>query len=396
MNYIEKMLQDYCPNGVEWKELGEVCVVKTGQQINKTFIQNNLGRYPVVNSGKEPLGFVNVYNTENDPIGITSRGAGVGYVSWNEGKYFRGNLNYSSTIKDSNVILPKFLYYFLKNSSKAIENLCTFEGIPALNKSNLEMLKIPIPPLKIQEEIVKILDKFTEYVTELTAELTDRQKQYSFYRDKLLSFEDEVYQVEWKTLGEVAENLDYLRKPVTKGSRSSGIYPYYGASGIVDYVDDYIFDGDYLLVSEDGANLIARKTPIAFSVTGKSWINNHAHVLKFESDIDRKYVSYYLNHIDLTPYISGAAQPKLNQQNLNSIKLAYPKQEVRNKIVQVLDNFDAVCNDLSIGLPKEIELRQKQYEYFREKLLTFTAEGVYPGQWTVDSGQWTVSGDRPT
>nr|WP_238139997.1 restriction endonuclease subunit S [Streptococcus suis] len=175
----------------------------------------------------------------------------------------------------------------------------------------------------------------------------------------------------------MAENLDYLRKPVTKGSRSSGIYPYYGASGIVDYVDDYIFDGDYLLVSEDGANLIARKTPIAFSVTGKSWINNHAHVLKFESDIDRKYVSYYLNHIDLTPYISGAAQPKLNQQNLNSIKLAYPKQEVRNKIVQVLDNFDAVCNDLNIGLPKEIELRQKQYDYFREKLLTFTAEGVY-------------------
>lgn len=196
---------------------------------------------------------------------------------------------------------------------------------------------------------------------------------------------NKVYQVEWKTLGELAENLDYLRKPVTKGSRSSGIYPYYGASGIVDYVDDYIFDGDYLLVSEDGANLIARKTPIAFSVTGKSWINNHAHVLKFESDIDRKYVSYYLNHIDLTPYISGAAQPKLNQQNLNSIKLAYPKQEVRNKIVQVLDNFDAVCNDLNIGLPKEIELRQKQYEYFREKLLTFTAEGVYPGQWTVDS-----------
>lgn len=188
---------------------------------------------------------------------------------------------------------------------------------------------------------------------------------------------NKVYQVEWKTLGELAENLDYLRKPVTKGSRSSGIYPYYGASGIVDYVDDYIFDGDYLLVSEDGANLIARKTPIAFSVTGKSWINNHAHVLKFESDIDRKYVSYYLNHIDLTPYISGAAQPKLNQQNLNSIKLAYPKQEVRNKIVQVLDNFDAVCNDLNIGLPKEIELRQKQYDYYREKLLTFTAEGVY-------------------
>lgn len=377
MNEIEKLIAELCPNGVEWKELGEVCVVKTGQQINKTFIQNNLGRYPVVNSGKEPLGFVNVYNTEDDPIGITSRGAGVGYVSWNEGKYFRGNLNYSSTIKDSNVILPKFLYYFLKNSFKAIENLCTFEGIPALNKSNLEMLKIPIPPLKIQQEIVKILDKFTDYVTELTTELTLRQKQYSFYRDKLLSFEDEVYQVEWKALGELAENLDSLRKPVTKGARTTGKYPYYGASGIVDFVDDYIFDGEFLLVSEDGANLIARKTPIAFPINGRTWVNNHAHVLKFESQIDQKFVSYYLNHIDLSPYISGAAQPKLNKQNLNSILLPYPNEQIRKRIVQVLDNFDAVCNDLNIGLPKEIELRQKQYEYFRDKLFTFTAEGVY-------------------
>lgn len=381
MNEIEKLIAELCPNGVEWKELGEVCVVKTGQQINKTFIQNNLGRYPVVNSGKEPLGFVNVYNTEDDPIGITSRGAGVGYVSWNEGKYFRGNLNYSSTIKDSNVILPKFLYYFLKNSFKAIENLCTFEGIPALNKSNLEMLKIPIPPLKIQKKIVQILDKFTNYVTELTSELTSeltlRQKQYSFYRDKLLSFEDEVYQVEWKALGELAENLDSLRKPVTKGARTTGKYPYYGASGIVDFVDDYIFDGEFLLVSEDGANLIARKTPIAFPINGRTWVNNHAHVLKFESQIDQKFVSYYLNHIDLSPYISGAAQPKLNKQNLNSILLPYPNEQIRKRIVQVLDNFDAVCNDLNIGLPKEIELRQKQYEYFRDKLFTFTAEGVY-------------------
>ena len=253
--------------------------------------------------------------------------------------------------------------------------------------------KIPLPPLEIQQEIVQILDKFTEYVTELTAELTaeltDRQKQYTYYRDKLLSFEDEVYQVEWKTLGELAENLDSLRKPVTKGARTTGKYPYYGASGIVDFVDDYIFDGEFLLVSEDGANLIARKTPIAFPINGRTWVNNHAHVLKFESQIDQKFVSYYLNHIDLSPYISGAAQPKLNKQNLNSILLPYPNEQIRKRIVQVLDNFDAVCNDLNIGLPKEIELRQKQYEYFREKLLTFTAEGVYPGQ-------WTVSGDRPT
>lgn len=134
MTYIDEMIKELCPDGVEWKELGKVCVVKTGQSVNKTFIQNNSGDYPVINSGKEPLGYVDVFNTEDDPIGITSRGAGVGYVSWNEGKYFRGNLNYSATVKDSEKLLPRYLYYFLKNNSKKIEELCTFDGIPALNK----------------------------------------------------------------------------------------------------------------------------------------------------------------------------------------------------------------------------------------------------------------------
>ncbi|HFI0122791.1 TPA: restriction endonuclease subunit S [Streptococcus suis] len=420
MTYIADLIKEHCPNGVEWRELGEVCNVVTDFTAAGSFASNAKN----VKYLKEP-DFAQLIRTTD----LKSKFQGNKFIYVDEHAFnylHRVNLNEESLIlpnvgncgeiyylqpsdlpSDNNVLGPnallirsnmannRYLYHLFLDSKfqSDLEKITSKTGQTKFNKTNLKKILIPIPPLEIQEEIVKILDKFTEYVTELTAELTaeltERQKQYSFYRDKLLSFEDEVYQVEWKTLGEVAENLDYLRKPVTKGSRSSGIYPYYGASGIVDYVDDYIFDGDYLLVSEDGANLIARKTPIAFSVTGKSWINNHAHVLKFESDIDRKYVSYYLNHIDLTPYISGAAQPKLNQQNLNSIKLAYPKQEVRNRIVQVLDNFDAVCNDLNIGLPKEIELRQKQYDYFREKLLTFTAEGVYPGQ-------WTVSGDRLT
>lgn len=176
MNILEEIQN--CP--VEWKELGEVCEVKAGKNINKTFIQNNLGNFPVINSGKEPLGYINIFNIQNDPIGITSRGAGVGYVSWNEGKYFRGNLNYSATVQNDDILLPRFLYFYLKKSSKEIENLCTFDGIPALNKSALDGLSIPIPPIEIQEKIVQILDKFTEYVTELTSELTSRKKQYSF------------------------------------------------------------------------------------------------------------------------------------------------------------------------------------------------------------------------
>ena len=187
------------------------------------------------------------------------------------------------------------------------------------------------------------------------------------YLEKLL----DGVAVEWKPLGELAENLDSMRKPVTSGLREFGEIPYYGASGIVDYVKDYIFDGDYLLVSEDGANLIARNTPIAFSISGKSWVNNHAHILKFENYVERKYIEYYLNSIDLTPYISGAAQPKLNQRNLNSIKIPNPLYEEKTCIVAILDKFDTLTNSINEGLPREIALRQQQYEYYRDLLLSF-------------------------
>lgn len=237
-------------------------------------------------------------------------------------------------------------------------------------------IKIPIPcpndprkSLKIQAEIVRILDTFTALTAELTAELSARKKQYNYYRDQLLTFPDD--DVVWKPLGELAENLDSKRKPITSGLREAGDIPYYGASGVVDYVKDYIFDGDLLLISEDGANLLARNTPIAFSISGKSWVNNHAHVLKFETYAERKYIEYYLNSIDLTPYISGAAQPKLNKKNLNSIKIPTPSLDEKKRIVDILDKFDALTNSISDGLPREIELRNKQYEYYRDLLLNF-------------------------
>ena len=127
------------------------------------------------------------------------------------------------------------------------------------------------------------------------------------------------------TLEKISTNLDSKRIPITKNIRTSGEYPYYGASGIVDYVADYIFDGDNLLVSEDGANLLARSTPIAFSVSGKYWVNNHAHILHFENMATRRFVEFYLDNIKLDEYITGAAQPKLNQKALNSIPIPIPK-----------------------------------------------------------------------
>ena len=191
---------------------------------------------------------------------------------------------------------------------------------------------------------------------------------YEYYRDFLFANAKDAVSI---TLDKISENCDAQRKPVTSGKREAGDIPYYGASGIVDYVKDYIFDGDYLLVSEDGANLLARNTPIAFSISGKTWVNNHAHILKFDEYDTRRYVEIYLNSIDLSYYITGGAQPKLNQKNLNKIEIPLPPLDEQKRIVAILDRFDTLCNDISAGLPAEIEARQKQYEYYRDKLLTF-------------------------
>ena len=272
----------------------------------------------------------------------------------------------------------KYVSYFLRTNlfKEQIKRGVSSGKISSINAKGLGRAEIPIPcpdnlekSLAIQSEIVRILDKFSALTAELTAELTVRKKQYAYYRDQLLSFDED--EVEWKMLGDLGENLDSKRKPITSGLREAGSIPYYGASGIVDYVKDYIFDGDFLLISEDGANLLARNTPIAFSISGKSWVNNHAHVIKFDSYAERRYVEYYLNSIDLAPYISGAAQPKLNKKNLESIRIPNPSPEDKERIVSILDKFDALTNSINEGLPREIELRQKQYEYYRDLLFSF-------------------------
>ena len=396
MNILEEVKN--CP--VEWKELGEISQFYSGLTgKTKSDFENGNAKYVTYknifnniqvefnlletvqvdkNERQNFIEYGDVLITgsseSKEEVGMSST---VTFVP--DEQIYLNSFSFGIRFNEDIELLPEFTKYLFRSIRlrKQIEK--TASGVTRYNisKVTFKKIKVPLLPLEIQEKIVQILDKMTEYVTELTSELTSRKKQYSFYRDKLLSFEDEVYQVEWKTLGEIAENLDNMRKPVAKGGRSLGIYPYYGASGIVDYVDSFIFDGDYLLISEDGANLVVRKTPIAFSISGKTWVNNHAHVLKFDNIINQKFVNYYLNYLDLSPYITGAAQPKLNQQNLNNIKIPYPSLEIQSRIVQVLDNFDMVCNNLNIGLPKEIELRQKQYEYFREKLLTFVAEGEY-------------------
>ena len=362
MKYIDELLKGH---EVEWKKLGEVAELKRGKSITKKIATE--GIYPVISGGQKPAYYIDSFNREGETITIAGSGAYAGFVMYWKEPIFVSDA-FSIKINDEKV-LSRYIYYFLLSVQEKIYDLKAGGGVPHVYAKDVARFLIPIPPLSVQERIVEILDKFTTLEAELEAELDCRKRQYEFYRNQLLTFEYEA--VEWKTLGEIAVNFDTMRKPITSGKREEGTIPYYGASGVVDYVKGFIFDGDYLLVSEDGANLIARTTPIAFSISGKSWVNNHAHVLKFNTYEERRFVEYYLNSIDLTPYISGASQPKLNQKNLNKIKIPIPPLAEQERIVSILDKFDTLTTSISEGLPKEIELRRKQYEYYRERLLSF-------------------------
>ena len=371
-NYIDRLVAELCPDGVEYRPLGELLGY---EQPTKYLVSSkdydDSYPTPVLTAGKTfILGYTNetegIYPaSEEEPVIIfddfTTAFKWVGFPFKAKSSAMK-----MLTLKSGTNSLFKYVYYAMQcivyNSSDHARQWIS-------KYSNIE---IPVPPLEIQEAIVEILDKFTNLEAELEAELDCRKRQYEYYRNNLLFYEGN--EVEWKTLDQISENLDSKRQPITSGLRTSGKIPYYGASGIVDYVEDYIFDGDFLLISEDGANLLARNTPIAFSVSGKIWVNNHAHILKFRTYEERRFIEFYLNKTDLTPYISGAAQPKLNKKNLNSIKIPIPPLEEQQRIITILDKFDTLVNSISEGLPKEIALRRKQYEYYREKLLSFPKE----------------------
>jgi type I restriction enzyme, S subunit len=222
-------------------------------------------------------------------------------------------------LQPQNFLLPKFFYYQLQ--AFPLDSL----GY-ARHYKLLKEVDIGYPSIPEQQRIVAILDEtFAGIATAYVATEQNRQNARALFESHLQSIftqRGEGWAV--TTIDKISTNLDNKRVPITKSARKAGEYPYYGASGIVDYVADYIFDGDTLLVSEDGANLLARSTPIAFSVSGKYWVNNHAHILKFENTATQRFVEFYFASIPLDEYITGAAQPKLNQKALNSIPIPIP------------------------------------------------------------------------
>ena len=216
--------------------------------------------------------------------------------------------------------------------------------------SLISSIQIPIPPLIEQQHIVEILSEAFAGIATAKANSEKNLQNARALFDSYLNaiFSKHIDGWEETTIDKLSTNLDSKRVPITKSDRNNGEYPYYGASGIVDYVADYIFDGNNLLVSEDGANLLMRSTPIAFSVSGKYWVNNHAHILNFENMATQRFVEFYLESIKLDEFITGAAQPKLNQKALNSIPIPIPRSvEAQARVVECIESFSTETKSLA-------------------------------------------------
>ncbi|WP_283446415.1 restriction endonuclease subunit S [Helicobacter pylori] len=390
MHKIERLLHTLAPKGVEFRKLGEVCDFQKGKSITKKAV--TFGKVPVISGGRQPAYYHNEANRSGETIAISSSGVYAGYVSyWDIPVFLADSFSVSPKQK---TLMPKYLFHYLTTQQDAIHATKSTGGIPHVYSKDLQNFLIPIPPLEIQQEIVKILDAFTELNTELNA----RKKQYQYYQNMLLDFNDinqnrkdakeklaqKPYPkrlktllhtlapkgVEFRKLGEVCEILDNRRIPIAKNKRNPGIYPYYGANGIQDYIDSYIFDGDFVLVGEDGSVINKDNTPVVNWASGKIWVNNHAHVLQTKNELKLKFLYFYLQTIDVSYYVAGTP-PKINQENLKKITIPIPPLEIQQEIVKILDQFSILTTDLLAGIPAEIKARKKQYEYYREKLLTF-------------------------
>lgn len=228
----------------------------------------------------------------------------------------------------SDKINNKYLYWFLKGNTVFLNSLGRGATFKEISKGIVSDIEINVPDAESQNRAVSNLEKLSEIIKLRKNEMSEldnliKARFVELFGDPVLN------SLGWekKRFDSLCENFDGRRKPITSTDRVEGPYPYYGASGVVDHVADYIFDEDILLVSEDGANLLARSTPIAFSVSGRVWVNNHAHVVKFDDFALQKYVEYYFAMISIEDYVTGSTQPKLNQAKLNGIMIPIPEKE---------------------------------------------------------------------
>jgi type I restriction enzyme S subunit len=403
MSRIDQLIEQLCPLGVEWKRLGEVCEFKNGFAFKSgLFKENGLPIIRITNVDGRNIDLTDVkyfdpvdyreniksYEVINGDILIAMSGATtgkIGYYSHSTSAYL--NQRVGKFLPKEEILNNRFLYHFLL--SKVVEIYVFAGGAAQPNLSSnmlMEKLEIPVPPLEVQEEIVITLDLFTTLEAELEAELEARKMQYTHYRDSLLGFEGK--EVEWKTLGELGEFIrgnGLQKKDFTESGvgciHYGQIYTHYGSSATKTKT----------FVSPELAKKLkkARKNDLIIAGVSENvedvckavvWLGDEDICISGDAFIFRhkqnpKYIGYLFQAKSFLEfkkkYAQGAKVTRLQSGRLPKYTVPIPSLTEQERIASVLEKFDALVNDISNGLPAEIEGRRKQYVYYRNRLLTF-------------------------
>ena len=341
--------------GWEIKKLGEVCEILCGstpKRTDKTFWDN--GTYPWFTIDDIREQGRHIYKTKQqitkaawDKMKIFPENTVMLCCTASIGEYAITKIPLTSNqqfnglvIRDKKYLSPMFLMHYCSTLKTKLKQLSGKATIDFVSGTKVKQIPIPVPPLPVQERIVSELDLLSGIIEKKREQLKelDALAQSIFYD----MFGDPITNEkgwEVKKLGEVCEILDHLRVPITKKDRREGCYPYYGASGVQDYIDSYIFDGRYLLVGEDGAKWGANDKS-AYIIEGKSWVNNHAHILKINDCLSDKLVEYYLVAKDLQEFVTGAIVPKLTQQALRNIPIPLPHLPLQHQFATKIEAIE--------------------------------------------------------
>jgi type I restriction enzyme S subunit len=389
MSNIEKLIGRLCPNGVTHKALKDVATVNTGTQLNRSTLALS-GLYPVMNGGINPSGYHSEFNTKANTTVISQGGASAGYVTWMNKALWAG-AHCFVVLPNESIATSRFLFHFLKGSQQTIQNMKTGAGIPGLNRSKLIELIIPLPPIEIQNEIVSILDKFTELEEELEAELDARIKQFEYYRNKIIDFENVA--TAWIPFGDLATiQRGASPRPIQKYITDSDDGIAWIKIGDTNPGEKFI-SSTAQRITPEGA-LSSRRIKKGDFILSNSMSFGRPYISKIDgcihdgwlaiSDFSKSLNSDYLYHLlqssviqmEFSQRANSGSVSNLNAEIVKSVKLPVPTLELQNRMALALNRLESLVQDRSDGIPAELNARRQQYEHYRYRLLTFKNQDV--------------------
>lgn len=378
MSKLEQLIAELCPDGVEYRSIGSLITRIRDRGKNNFDVQQV---YAVSNS----IGMVKAEEFRENAIHSEDT-SNYSVIRPNMFAYNPSRLNIGSIARlkdnepglvspmyvvfsiDETVLLKEYFEYNISSSyvKNKIDSLKEEGARFRFDFARWDLITIPVPPLPVQSEIVRILDNFTELISELTAELTARKKQYEYYRRELLTFSDDVLKMRLGDTCDMKAGKAIKSELISVAQSDNTNYECFGGNGVRGYVSEPNQHGNFPIIGRQGA--LCGNVNYA---TGDFYATEHAVVVKSKGAYTHRFLFYLLKDMNLNQYKSQGAQPGLAVKNIEELLAWVPSIARQNQVVELLDHFDTLCNDISTGLPAEIEARKKQYEYYRDKLLTF-------------------------